>query len=494
MSVGHGKMGCMTSIARALELRRLIAENTTLGMLRKEHLPIIAAVLGTHLGGPGERIATDELHERLDADLEDLRDHFSLGSGNGKSYCDEWRNAGILIRRPASAARGETYELSAAGFDALRILDQLQEPQSTLTESRLMTLATTLHTLAIDTDPNQTRRLEALERQRDAIDTQIARIRSGDIDVIDAARATERVTEVLLQAQNLPADFARVRTRFEELNHELRSSLLNSDNSVGSVLDDVFRGVDLIDSSDEGRTFAAFSALIRDPERSAAFDADVAAILDRDFAASLTPDTRRALRHLMRTMKQGNREVNQSLTEFARGLRRYVRSQDFQRDRELRRLLQDALGAAAESRGSVKPYARIGVDLDLTSMQLRSVGAIVPHDPSDFEVSATLDDAISGETDFARLAEIARETEIDFTELAGHVNHALEHGKPVTVAEILTAHPATQGVASVIGLLSLAAIQGEVTDDQDELRWRGRDGVERRANVMRHLFSKEVIA
>lgn len=196
----------------------------------------------------------------------------------------------------------------------------------------------------------------------------------------------------------------------------------------------------------------------------------------------------------MRTMKQGNREVNQSLTEFARGLRRYVRSQDFQRDRELRRLLQGALGAAAESRGSVKPYARIGVDLDLTSMQLRSVGAIVPHDPSDFEVSATLDDAISGETDFARLAEIARETEIDFTELAGHVNHALEHGKPVTVAEILTAHPATQGVASVIGLLSLAAIQGEVTDDQDELRWRGRDGVERRANVMRHLFSKEVIA
>ncbi|WP_262985901.1 DUF3375 domain-containing protein [Microbacterium jejuense] len=76
----------------------------------------MAATLSAHLGTPGSRIAADELHERIDGDLETLRDHFVLSSKNAKAFCDDWRQAGILIRRPSGSARGETYELSAAGF------------------------------------------------------------------------------------------------------------------------------------------------------------------------------------------------------------------------------------------------------------------------------------------------------------------------------------------------------------------------------------------
>lgn len=495
MSVLPGMMVNMSSLSKALELRRLLAENATLGMLRKDTLPVIAAVLGSHLGSPGDRIATEELHERIDAELEEFRDHFSLGNTTAKAYCDDWRRAGILVRRPASGARGETYELSTTGFDALRILEQLAEPRSTLTESRLVALASALHSLAIDTNPDQSRRLEALERERDAIDAQITRIRGGEVGVIEAHRAVERVDDVLMQAQNLPADFARVRSRFEELNQELRTSLLGSDASLGTVLDDVFRGVDLIESTDEGRTFSAFSALIRDPERTAEFEADVAAILDRDFAAQLGWQTRRTLRLLMRSMKQGNRDVNQSLTEFARGLRRYVRSQDFQRDREMRGLLQDALRSAADARGAVKPYAPIGIDIDLTSVSMSSLGALVPHDPSDFEVGEALADAEPGETDYARLAAIARETEIDFTELTANANSALAEGSPVTVAQVLERFPATQGLASVVGLLALASAHGQIDDNAtDLLAWRGSDNVDRSAVVIRHIFTQEVEA
>lgn len=77
-----------------------------------------------------------------------------------------------------------------------------------------------------------------------------------------------------------------MRARFEELNQDLRASIVNADAAQSAVLDDVFRGVDLIESSDQGRTFTAFSALIRDPERSATFDVDVADILDREFAGA----------------------------------------------------------------------------------------------------------------------------------------------------------------------------------------------------------------
>ena len=127
----------MSALSQALAFKRLAQDSATLRMLRADHVAVMAALLGEHLGAPGTRLDTDEVHERIDADLVDLRDHFDLADRRAKAFCDDWRNAGLLIRRPATDARGETYELSAAGFDALRILEQLETPPAAVTESRL---------------------------------------------------------------------------------------------------------------------------------------------------------------------------------------------------------------------------------------------------------------------------------------------------------------------------------------------------------------------
>ncbi len=481
-------------LASALTVRRLIDEHAALRMLRADTLAIMAATLGAHLGSPGARLPSVELHELLDGDLEQLRGHFPISAKNGKAYCDDWRASGILIRRPAGASRGETYELSAAAFDALRIIDQMDAPRTTVTESRLVGLATTLRQLAVDTDPDAARRLAVLEAERDRLDTEIQRLRGGgELTTLDARGARERVIEILMLAQDLPADFARVRARFEEINHDLRSSILATDDAQSTVLDDVFRGVDLIEQSAEGSTFAAFSALLRDPERYAAFDADIAAVLDRDFARSLSVETRRALRSLVREMKTGSRDVHGILTEFARGLRRYVHSQEFQRDRMLRTLLQEALAAAVPARREVKPYADVDLELEISAMRLFSVGEIIPHDPAEFDSGDALEDADHSTIDFAELARIARESEIDFSELVLSVNSTVEAVGPTSIAEVLARHPATQGLASIVGLLSLAAAQGTVDERQSEvLTWHGPRGSVSRAEVPLHLFTGKV--
>jgi hypothetical protein len=487
----------MSALASALSFRRLVDSSATLRMLRADHVAVMAAILGEHLGAPGARIDTVDLHELVDDDLFELRDHFDLSGRSAKAYCDDWRGAGILIRRPATDSRGETYELSAAGFDALRILEQLEEPQTTVTESRLVALATSLHQLAIDTDPDTGRRLRALESQRRRIDAEIARIRKGDAKarVLGGKRAKERVIDVLNQAQGMPADFARVRARFEELNHELRTRILEADELHGSVLDEVFHGMDLIEDSEEGRTFAAFSSFVRDPEQSAAFEEDISAILSRDFAQDLPLRSRQALRSLMRDMKDGSRVVQGVLTEFARGLRRYVHSHEYMSDRAMRSLLQEALAQAVPARLEVRPFTPVGEEMELSSMRMSSVGALILHDPADFDTGQTLDEAEAVTVDFAALSAIARESEIDFDELTDNVNAVLGDGggSPASVAEVLEHHPATQGVASVIGLISLAATQGEIDmDAAEELSWHGTDGVLRRAVVQRHVFTKEV--
>ena len=487
----------MTAVPAALAITRLMGDSATLRLLRADTIAIAASVLGSQFGGvaAGTRIPSHELYERVEADLEELRDHYDLGK-SAKAYCEDWRSAGFLIRRPSVDARGETFELSPDALTALRMIETLTSPRSTVTESRLVSLASAIRQLAIDTDPDATRRLESLRAERDRIDAEIERVRSGDVAVIDERRALERVMDVLLQAQDLPADFARVRARFEELNHELRSSILDVDDSQSTVLDDVFRGVDLIESSDEGRTFSAFSALIRDPEQSAALDADLASVLGRDFAGELDADTRRTLRTLVRELKHGSRTVHGVLTEFARGLRRYVFSQEFQRDRALKDALQSALAAAVPASRVVRPIHDVDIDIELASLVLSSVGESAVHDPSDFDVGAPLPDDEAIPTDFAELARIARESEIDFVELIGNVNDLVDAGAgEVSVAAVLRAHPATQGLASVIGLLALAAQHGEVhAEEVEQLDWHGTDGTLRTAAVRRHRFTGRVIA
>lgn len=485
----------MSALASALAYRRLLDDNPTMRFLRADLVAVVAALLGAHLGAPGARIPTEELHERVDADLDMLRDHLDLGTKTAKAYCDDWRTAGFLIRRPAVGSRGETFELSPAAIDALRVLETLREPRSALTESRLVNLAAALHRLAIETDPDVTRRIGALRAERDRIDAEIAHLESGAGAVLEASRAVERVGDVLQQARGLPGDFARVRARFAELNQELRTSILDADDTQSAVLDDVFRGVDLIESSDEGRTFSAFSSLLRDPEAAAALDADIADILDRDFAQLLPAESRRALRTLLRDLKNGSREVHGVLTEFARGLRRYVHSQEFHRDRALRSALQDALAAAVPASRQLRPYTDVGLDLELSAAQRSSVGEVVPHDPSDYDTGAALADAEPATLDFAALAALARETEIDFAELVDNVNDVLADVGPVGIGDVLAAHPATQGVASVVGLLSLATRFGaRRPGDVDRVRWRGPDDVERHAAIDRFVFTERVHA
>ena len=101
----------MSSLARALLYKRVFADDPTVSLLRAKTGPLIAGILEEHLGNPGTRLDTEELHELMESDLLELRDEFDLGSTTAKGYCDQWREAGYILRRPSTSSRGETYEL-----------------------------------------------------------------------------------------------------------------------------------------------------------------------------------------------------------------------------------------------------------------------------------------------------------------------------------------------------------------------------------------------
>jgi Protein of unknown function (DUF3375). len=79
-------------------------------------------------------------------------------------------------------------------------------------------------------------------------------------------------------------------------------------------------------------------------------------------------------------------------------------------------------------------------------------------------------------------------SEIDFRTLESHIAELLAASGQVTVAELLRAYPAAQGLGTVVGYLALGMRDGVVASGTDRVSWCGRDGVERAACIPRVYF------
>jgi hypothetical protein len=122
------------------------------------------------------------------------------------------------------------------------------------------------------------------------------------------------------------------------------------------------------------------------------------------------------------------------------------------------------------------------------------VGGFVPHNPGgeDAEAPPAAPAAPPRAVSLTALRAMARDSEIDVDELRGHVNERVGAVGRATVASVLAAHPATQGAASVVGLLTLAEQNGVATGKDEDVNWRSSRGVARRAVLPQHQFEEHV--
>ncbi len=492
MSAAPATLGAMSTVTVALATQRALAESAALRLLRAQNAPAIAALLQAHLGGTDKRVAAPVLFENMDADLDDLRDRGFELPLTARGYCAEWVRAGFLVRRAAEEAREETYELSDGALTAIRFLEQVTAPRTVVTESRLATILRQLRELAVETDPDATSRLAALTEQRARLDEQIARVSAGEIAILPDERAAERAEDILGIAAELPADFARVRAELEELNRALRERLIQEPEARGTVLDEVFRGMDHLADSEAGRSFNGFYALILDSEQASQVDGDVAALLQRDFTAALTRPQVRQLRRLIPSLQDQSTEIHDVMTSFTRSLRRFVQSHEFQEDRQLNASVREVMGTMLTLADRLSPLTRLDRTLDLTSVPLTSIAALRLHNPADSETQADVTTAVPDAVDIADIRALARESDIDMAELRRNVSEVVSEIGAATIGDVLDRRPATQGLASVVGLLILAEEHASALGTSETVRWVSRSGATQLGTVPHHLFKEPI--
>ena len=475
-------------VAKAVALRRGREADAGLSLLRADLLPVVAAILFERLGGTPRVRPAAEFLELLADDLDALRDQgFDLPK-SAQEYFSDWVKAGYVSRR-SGAERDETVELTPQAQAAVRFAVQVEAPRSSVTSSRLANVADLLGRLARDTDVESTSRRAALERERDAIDAAIAELEAGRYQPLPDALALERLAEILSLTSEIPGDFAKVSADIEQLNKGLREQIIEVVGSRGDVLDHVFAGVDVIEESEAGRSFAAFHRLILDPERGADWDDAVSAILERGFASALTREESLLLRRLLTTLQGESSQVRQVMTGFSRSLRRFVESHAYQEHRRLRAALAEAQAAALAASRVVKLTEPTGYGLDGSSIPLSSISSWKLHNPADVRATDPVESRPNGTLDLAALRQQVRLSEIDFAELRQAVVEVLGHQAQATLGEVLATHPATQGLASVVGLLLLAAAVGQRAAGTEEITWLSGSGRRRTVTLDRYLFS-----
>jgi len=480
----------MTTTRTAAMLRAL-REQPLWQLLAAAKAPAVAAVLRAVLAEGEATLPASVVQERVARELEHLRAAGEDLPQSAQAYLADWLRQGWLVRRLPEGANEETYELSVDAAGALRFLGTLMAPKSSATESRLATVIAQLTRLADETDANPQRRVAALEAERERIDREIAALRGGVVRTLASDRALERAREIIALADELTGDFRRVRDEFARLNRGLRRSLVENDGSRGEVLEQLFAGVDLIGESDAGRTFAAFWRLLTDPLQSAALFDALEAVVARPFARALDTRERRFLIGLTATLMNEGSGVHDVLQHFARSLKAFVQSREFREQRRLHALLKDATQAALRAKEALRPNQTIGFALTLTSARVRSVSQWQLYDPAERVADATMGAEAPSELSLDAVAELVRQSEIDFRTLRAHVRAALARAPQVSVGDMLAAFPAEQGLGSVVGYVALGARHGELTPGTEQVSWRGADRQLRSARVPALYFIRE---
>lgn len=460
-------------------------------LLAAQKAPTVLALLQTLLLEGDKVLASSVLRERLTRELEQLRARGEDLPQTAQGYISDWLVEGWLTRRFPAGASEEEYELTADAASAIRFVASLLQPRTVATESRLATVIQQLARLAEETDTDPRSRLAALHSERKRIEREIQAIQKGGVRALSDEKALERTQEIIALTDELAGDFRRVRDEFDRLNRELRESLVDTNGNRGEVLERLFEGVDVIGESDAGRTFAAFWRLLTDAEQSATLEDSLTKVLERPFAKKLGVVDRRFLLRLTRTLTDEGGSVHDVLQNFARSLKTFVQSREYQEQRRLHGLLKDALRLALDKKDDIRANLPLNFALTLTSSRIRSASQWTLYDPSGRATDADMQDARPFEISLDEVSELVRQSEIDFRTLKQHISELLDEHSQVSIRQLLERFPAEQGLGSVVGYVALGAKHGEITGETEVVGWDGNDGVSRRARVPSIYFLRE---
>lgn len=460
------------------------------GLLRSPHAPLMVHFFQTTFIEPNVRSLNES---RMTSRLEDLLYVLSQADDteyprDATYYLTRWAdNSNGWLRKYYVTGEDEAcFELTPATEKAIEWLESLGKRQFIGTESRLLSIFELLRQVVEGSQSDPQLRLAELEKRRAELDEEIARVRAGEIEVMDETRVRERFLDVTQTARSLLADFREVEQNFRDLDREVRERITTWTGSKAELLERFFNERKAIGESDQGRSFRAFWEFLMSPAR----QRELSELLNQTFnlpaVQQLEPD-RRLLRMHYDWLEAGD-SAQRTLARLSEQLRRYVDDQAWLEDRRIMQLLQGIEGRCLAIRDATP-------ETDFMSLEGAIPDIRLPLDrplytpPLKPKISQQI--LLEGEAEGDTAALFAQQT-IDRTQLKANIREVLRGSAQVSLGQVLERHPLRQGLAELVTYLDLAAHDDRTLFDEEHpqlIVWQDRQGRERQASIPLIIFS-----
>ena len=453
-------------------------------LLRSEHAALVASFLHRVFVAPNRRvISQSDLAESLEDELFALRERDGDGAFPRPplDYLNDWANSdrGWLRKFYRDDSDEPQFDLTPAAEKAIAWLASLTERSFVGTESRLRTLFGLLRQMNEGVEDDPKIRIADLERRRDEIEAEIARVREGDLPLLDDTALKDRFQQFMQIARDLLGDFREVEHNFRVLDRRVRERIAGWEGSRGALLEEVIDERDAIAGSDQGRSFNAFWDFLMSRDRQEELTRLLERVLASPAVQSMDPDVR--TRRIHYDWLDAGEHTQATVRRLSQQLRRFLDDRAWLENRRIMDILHsiEAHALALRDTSAAKGGARV---LEDTVMTVASPAAEIRL-PTERPLYAPrlkpqiVDAVLEAGDEAVDAAALFSETVVDKARLAGHIRHALQDRSQITLRELCETQPIEQGLAELVTYLQLASDHGQfktvVDEDTEEaVSWR----------------------
>ena len=456
-------------------LTNLLQQHPAWRLLRSEHAPLVASFLHRVFIERNQRVlAESDLAEALEDQLYSLRER-SGGNAFPKpalEYLGDWAHPDRAWLRKFYVEDSDEphYDLMPATEKAIAWLGSLFERKFVGTESRLLTLFDLLRQINAGAEEDPAKRIKELERQKRLLDEEIARVRQGDMRVLDPTALKDRFQQFMQMSRDLLTDFREVEQNFRTLDQQTRERIALWEGPKKEVLGEVLGRRDAIIDTDQGRSFLAFWDFLMSQSHRDEFSELLDRVLELEPIKDMDPHARTRNVHY-EWLKAGG-HTQQTVRSLSHQLRRFLDDRVQLENRRIMEVLHGIEKRAValrddqpEGRVAEIPAASAAVNLPMERPLWQSTARLKIRE---IEVKLAAEDL-----DAAALYE---QVFVDKRVLSDHIRRVLQDQSVVTLQELCEMKPLEQGLAELLAYLQLAAESPDAVVDEDvtdSVSWQG---------------------
>lgn len=463
-------------------------------LLRSSNAPLVLDFLGrVFVDRNASDVAAADLADELDEELFALNQRLGENAfpRSASAYLDDWAHPerGWLRKFYPTDSDEPRYDLAPATEKVLLWIRDLRARDFVGTESRLTTAFELLRQMVFGADDDPERRLAELRRRRQEIDDEIARVERGEVTVLDAVGQRDRYQQFSRLARELLSDFREVEENFRSLDRTLREKIAGWNGSKGELLDDILKTRGTIAESDQGRSFQSFYDFLLSHHRQAEFSD----LLQRLRQIETIADVDHRMTHIHFDWIDAAERTQATVRMLSEQLRRFLDDRVWLENRRVFDILRSIESQAMSLREHRDP--RVGMEIDEASVRVNLPFERPLHRRRS---PAPIDSANvgHGEAD-ADSTVLLEQMHVDRDELVRTVRGSLRSRDQVGLGELVSDQPLQQGLAELIGYLSLDDPRFAVVFDEtrrDRIEWRvdddGDGAVERVADLPQVTFNR----